>query len=202
MGLYFSEKNSIKRDEIAARQLYALKQHYSGKLRLTDVIYMFRQMSDQVTGGSSMRAVSRRNVLTEILPGSVIAFIGSTALIWSSLLRIAEATQMAQATTVRPHRHMRSRNRRWGCWWQRRIAGGIGGIASAAGTSRRESNVRADEGSGLMDAFDRIWQWANKPLDDHSTIPAELHHAVTSLREEDWHDREKVNAAAAVRGYA
>jgi hypothetical protein len=51
-----------------------------------------------------------------------------------------------------------------------------------------------------MDAFDRFWQWANKPLEDHATtIPAELHHAVTTLPEEDWHDREKVNKAATHR---
>lgn len=47
-----------------------------------------------------------------------------------------------------------------------------------------------------MDAFDRFWQWANKRPEDHSTIPAELHHAVTSLPMEDWYDREKVNAVA------
>ena len=47
-----------------------------------------------------------------------------------------------------------------------------------------------------MDAFDRFRQWANKPVDSRETIPAELHHAVTSLPMEDWHDREKVNAAA------
>ena len=33
----FRETNLIKRDEIAARQLHALRQHYAGKLRLTDV---------------------------------------------------------------------------------------------------------------------------------------------------------------------
>ena len=48
-----------------------------------------------------------------------------------------------------------------------------------------------------MDAFDTFWRWANKDLQDHTiTIPAELHHAVTSMREEDWHDREKVYEAA------
>jgi hypothetical protein len=51
-----------------------------------------------------------------------------------------------------------------------------------------------------MDAFDRFWHWANKPRDSNETIPAELHHAVTSLPMEDWHDREKVNAAAAAHG--
>jgi hypothetical protein len=32
---------------------------------------------------------------------------------------VAKGTRTVQATTVRPHRHMRSRHRRWGCWWQR-----------------------------------------------------------------------------------
>jgi hypothetical protein len=33
-------------DEIAARQLHALKQHYEGKLRLSGVKQMFEQMRD------------------------------------------------------------------------------------------------------------------------------------------------------------
>jgi len=41
MRAYFAETNLIKRDEIAARQLHALRQHYAGKLRLTDVREMF-----------------------------------------------------------------------------------------------------------------------------------------------------------------
>jgi len=45
-----------------------------------------------------------------------------------------------------------------------------------------------------MDAF-RFWQWANKPRQSHLTIPADLHHAVTSLPREAWDDREKVNEA-------
>jgi hypothetical protein len=36
MRAFHSEPNAIERDEIAARQLDALKQHYSGKLRLSD----------------------------------------------------------------------------------------------------------------------------------------------------------------------
>ena len=43
MRAYFAETNLIKRDEIAARQLHALRQHYAGKLRLTDVREMFLQ---------------------------------------------------------------------------------------------------------------------------------------------------------------
>jgi hypothetical protein len=53
MLAYFAEPNSIKRDEIAARQLHALRQ-YQGprekKLRLVDVIEMFRQMRDSRRG--------------------------------------------------------------------------------------------------------------------------------------------------------
>jgi hypothetical protein len=44
-----AEKNTIKADGIAARQLHALRQHYSGKLKLTDVKEMFLQMRDQVS---------------------------------------------------------------------------------------------------------------------------------------------------------
>jgi hypothetical protein len=46
MRAFLVEKNAIKRDEIAARQLHALKQHYTGKLRLFDVKEMFLQMKD------------------------------------------------------------------------------------------------------------------------------------------------------------
>ena len=44
-----AETNGIKRDEIAARQLYALRPYvgpYDGKLRLTDVKEMFEEMRD------------------------------------------------------------------------------------------------------------------------------------------------------------
>jgi hypothetical protein len=46
-----------------------------------------------------------------------------------------------------------------------------------------------------MDAFDRWWQWAQKSLDSPLTIPAEIHHAVTSLPPQDRCDRDKVNEA-------
>ena len=47
-----------------------------------------------------------------------------------------------------------------------------------------------------MDAFDRFWEWAEKPLDSPLTIPAELHRAVMELSPEDRRDRAKVNEAA------
>jgi hypothetical protein len=46
---YFADKTTIKRDEIAARQLHALKQHLRStdkELKMTDVREMFRQMRD------------------------------------------------------------------------------------------------------------------------------------------------------------
>lgn len=48
-----------------------------------------------------------------------------------------------------------------------------------------------------MDAFDRFWQWANKPTESPLTIPAELHQAVMELAPEDRGDRTTVNRAAA-----
>ncbi|MGY4572112.1 hypothetical protein ACVWY5_005182 [Bradyrhizobium sp. USDA 3256] len=52
-----------------------------------------------------------------------------------------------------------------------------------------------------MDAFDRFWQWANKPLESQLTIPAELHRAVMELAPEDRRDRAKLNDAAAGAKY-
>ena len=47
MRAFFKETNPIKQDEIAARQVHALRHYYVGKLRLTDVIDMFNQMRDE-----------------------------------------------------------------------------------------------------------------------------------------------------------
>jgi hypothetical protein len=46
MGAFLVEKNAMKRDETAARQLHALKHHYSGKLRLFNVKMMFLEKKD------------------------------------------------------------------------------------------------------------------------------------------------------------
>ena len=40
--------DTIKADGIAAMQLHALKQHYDGKLRLTDIKAIFLEMRDFV----------------------------------------------------------------------------------------------------------------------------------------------------------
>jgi hypothetical protein len=52
-------------------------------------------------------------------------------------------------------------------------------------------------GGFVMDAFDRFWQWADKPPESLLTIPAELHRAVMELAPEDRRDRAAVNQAAA-----
>lgn len=49
-----------------------------------------------------------------------------------------------------------------------------------------------------MDAFDRFWQWADKPQDSLLTIPAELHRAVMELSPDERRDRAKLNEAAAL----
>jgi hypothetical protein len=49
MRAFFAEENAIKRDEIAARQLHALRGYIlprSKKLRLSDVHEMFLRMRD------------------------------------------------------------------------------------------------------------------------------------------------------------
>lgn len=46
-----------------------------------------------------------------------------------------------------------------------------------------------------LDAYDRWWKWATKPVESTRKISAEIHRAVMELPEEDRRDREKVNAA-------
>jgi hypothetical protein len=45
------------------------------------------------------------------------------------------------------------------------------------------------------DAFDRWWEWAEKPTDSTLTIPAHLHEAVMQLPPEQRRDRTAVNEA-------
>jgi len=44
---FHAAKDSLKKDEIAAKQLWLLKQHWTGKLRMVDVMEMFQQMRNQ-----------------------------------------------------------------------------------------------------------------------------------------------------------
>jgi hypothetical protein len=45
------------------------------------------------------------------------------------------------------------------------------------------------------DAFDRWWEWAEKPLDSPLIIDAEMHEAVMALPPDERRDRAKVNGA-------
>jgi hypothetical protein len=45
------------------------------------------------------------------------------------------------------------------------------------------------------EAFDRWWEWAEKPADSTLTIPAHLHEAVMQLSPEQRRDRTAVNEA-------
>jgi hypothetical protein len=45
----------------------------------------------------------------------------------------------------------------------------------------------------VKDAFDRWWEWADKPTDSELTIPAHLHDAVMQLPPEQRRDRAAVN---------
>jgi hypothetical protein len=76
MRAFLVEKNAIKRNEIAACQLYALKHHYTGKLRLFDVKEMFLQMKDHAWRAS---IAGRRTIICMLL-------IAALAIIWSVLV--------------------------------------------------------------------------------------------------------------------
>jgi hypothetical protein len=50
MKAYFAEPNAIKRDEIAGRQMFALRQYQSvgeKPVRIPDIKQMFEEMKDQ-----------------------------------------------------------------------------------------------------------------------------------------------------------
>ncbi|MFZ5692426.1 hypothetical protein [Bradyrhizobium sp. 5.13L] len=48
MEAFFAADTELKRDEIAARQLHILRQHYTGKLRLMDVKQMFFRLRKEL----------------------------------------------------------------------------------------------------------------------------------------------------------
>jgi hypothetical protein len=47
------------------------------------------------------------------------------------------------------------------------------------------------------DAFDRWWQWVEKPLSSPRTIRAEIHEPIMQLAPEDRRDRAQINQAVA-----
>ncbi len=51
MRAYFAEKNLIKRDEIAGRQMHVLREYQAPRempVRIPDIMEMFRQMRDEL----------------------------------------------------------------------------------------------------------------------------------------------------------
>ena len=81
-----------------------------------------------------MDAMSRRAMLTKVLPGAAVAIAGVGAIGWAVAPEAADAMPVAiakgnnlkvdnpvvkaQAVIVNPRRHSR-RGRRWVCWWHR-----------------------------------------------------------------------------------
>jgi hypothetical protein len=47
----------------------------------------------------------------------------------------------------------------------------------------------------VKDAFDRWWEWVEKPADSTLTMPAHFHEAVMQLSPEQRRDRRTVNEA-------
>ncbi|CCD94705.1 conserved hypothetical protein [Bradyrhizobium sp. ORS 375] len=48
MEAYFAEPDPAKRGQIAVLQMHALREHWTGKLRLHDVEAMFREMREHL----------------------------------------------------------------------------------------------------------------------------------------------------------
>jgi len=80
-----------------------------------------------------MDAMSRRAMLTNILPGAVIAVAGVGTIGWAVAPEVADAmplaltkgnhfkvddlVEKAQVVVVHPNRRRGRRGRRWVCWW-------------------------------------------------------------------------------------
>src|SRR6185295_12591859 len=82
-----------------------------------------------------MDAMSRRAMLTNILPGAVVAVAGVGTIGWAVAPEVADAmplaltkgnhfkvddlVEKAQVVVVHPRRRRGRRGRRWVCWWHR-----------------------------------------------------------------------------------
>src|SRR3954471_17843417 len=86
-------------------------------------------------GRKLMAAISRRAILTNILPGAVVAVAGVGTIGWAVAPDVADAmplaitkrnnfkvddrVEKAQVVVVHPGRRRGRRGRRWVCWWHR-----------------------------------------------------------------------------------
>ena len=82
-----------------------------------------------------MDAMSRRAMLTKILPGAVVAVAGVGTIGWAVAPEVADAmplalakgnhfkvddlVEKAQVVVVHPGHRRSRRGRRWVCWWHR-----------------------------------------------------------------------------------
>ena len=82
-----------------------------------------------------MNAMSRRAMLTNVLPGAVVAIAGVGTIGWTVAPEVADAMPLAiakrnhvkvddlavkaQAVVVSPSRRRGRSRRRWVCWWHR-----------------------------------------------------------------------------------
>ena len=82
-----------------------------------------------------MDAMSRRAMLTNVLPGAVVAIAGVGTIGWAVAPEVADAMPLAiakgnhvkvddlvvkaQVVVVNPGRRRGRRRRRWVCWWHR-----------------------------------------------------------------------------------
>ena len=68
-------------------------------------------------------------------------------------------------------------------------------LACGRPESPREPPKKAEEIQDypMKRRLDQWWEWAEKPLDSHLTIPAKLQEAVTALSESERCNRTRVN---------
>jgi hypothetical protein len=106
------------------------------RLHLTNVVASAALEKAFGQGRKLMVAMSRRAMLTNILPGAVIAVAGVGAIGWAVAPEAADAVPLAiakgnnffkvddlavkaQVVIVNPSRRRGRRRQRWVCWWHR-----------------------------------------------------------------------------------
>jgi Zn-dependent alcohol dehydrogenase len=105
------------------------------RLHLTNVVASAALEKAFELGRKLMAAMSRRAMLTNILPGAAVAIAGVGTIGWAVAPEIADAMPLAidkgnhvkvddpvvktQVVVVNPGRRRGRRRRRWVCWWHR-----------------------------------------------------------------------------------
>jgi hypothetical protein len=105
------------------------------RLHLTNVVASAALEKAFGQGRKFMAAMSRRAILTNVLPGAVVAIAGVGTIGWAVAPEVADAmplavakgnhfkvddlVEKAQVVVVHPGRRRGRRGRRWVCWWHR-----------------------------------------------------------------------------------